>query len=107
MNLNYIKSQSYTKPELVDTTSSKKVVYLHQNITEVIATDEQSDENRIYYEYEEAKLTKEEYEQYLDELSSTETLEDIESLKTENQTLTEQIDMLMNCVLEMSELVYV
>ena len=106
MKLNYIKSQSSVYPTLIDTTSSKKYVYLRQNVVEK-QTEETDEETHIYYEYEEAKLTKEEYEQYLDELSSTETLEDIESLKTENQTLTEQIDMLMNCVLEMSELVYV
>ena len=101
-----MKSQSSVYPILIDTTSSKKYVYLRENVIE-IESDNTDGETYTYYEYDEAKLTKEEYEQYLDELSSTETLEDIESLKTENQTLTEQIDMLMNCVLEMSELVYV
>ena len=33
-------------------------------------------------------------------------LEIIENLKTENQALLEQVDMLTNCVLEMSEVVY-
>ena len=101
-----MKSQSSVYPILIDTTSSKKYVYLRENVIE-IESDNTDGETYTYYEYDEAKLTKEEYEQYLKELSSTETLEDIESLKTENQTLTEQIDMLMNCVLEMSELVYV
>ena len=35
MKLNYIKSQSSIKPELVDTTSSKSTVYLRKNIVEV------------------------------------------------------------------------
>ena len=68
MTLNYIKSQSSVKPDLVDTTSSKVVVYLRQNIVENIKTDEMSGEETVFYEYEEAKLTKEEYQEYLKEL---------------------------------------
>ena len=68
MRLNYIKSQSSVKPDLVDTTSSKVVVYLRQNIVENIKTDEMSGEESVFYEYEEAKLTKEEYQEYLKEL---------------------------------------
>ena len=68
MKLNYIKSQSSVKPDLVDTTSSKVVVYLRQNIVENIKTDEISGEETVFYEYEEAKLTKEEYQEYLKEL---------------------------------------
>ena len=68
MKLNYIKSQSSVKPELVDTTSSKVVVYLRQNIVENIKTDEMSGEETVFYEYDEAKLTKEEYQEYLKEL---------------------------------------
>ena len=69
MKLNYIKSQSSVKPDLVDTTSSKAVVYLRQNIVENIKTDEMSGEETTFYEYEEAKLTKQEYQEYLKELS--------------------------------------
>ena len=68
MKLNYIKSQSSVKPDLVDTTSSKVVVYLRQNIVENIKTDEMSGEQTVFYEYEEAKLTKQEYQEYLKEL---------------------------------------
>ena len=68
MKLNYIKSQSSVKPDLVDTTSSKVVVYLRQNIIENIKTNEISGEETIFYEYEEAKLTKQEYQEYLKEL---------------------------------------
>ena len=68
MKLNYIKSQSSVKPDLVDTTSSKVVVYLRQNIVENIKTDEMSGEETVFYEYEEAKLTKSEYQEYLKEL---------------------------------------
>ena len=68
MRLNYIKSQSSVKPDLVDTTSSKVVVYLRQNIVENIKTDEMSGKETVFYEYEEAKLTKAEYKEYLKEL---------------------------------------
>ena len=68
MKLNYIKSQSSVKPDLVDTTSSKVVVYLRQNIVENIKTDEMSGEETVFYEYEEAKLTKVEYQEYLKQL---------------------------------------
>ena len=68
MKLNYIKSQSSVKPDLVDTTSSKVVVYLRQNIVENIKTDEMSGEETVFYEYEEAKMTKQEYQEYLKEL---------------------------------------
>ena len=68
MKLNFIKSQSSVKPDLVDTTSSKTTVYIRQNIVENIKKDEMSGEETVFYEYEEAKLTKEEYQEYLKEL---------------------------------------
>ena len=68
MKLKYVKSQSSVKPDLVDTTSSKVVVYLRQNIVKNIKTDEMSGEETVFYEYEEAKLTKKEYQEYLKEL---------------------------------------
>ena len=68
MKLNYVKSQSSVKPDLIDTTSSKVVVYLRQNIVEKIKTSEMSGEETVFYEYEEAKLTKAEYQEYLKEL---------------------------------------
>ena len=65
MILNYTKSQSSIKPELIDTTSSKTTVYLRKNIIEINKDD---DTSTTFYEYEEAKLTKEEYQEYLKEL---------------------------------------
>ena len=101
MKLEFYKSQSSVKPELLDTTSSKKIVYIRQNIIEVQKDD------TTFYEYDEAKLSKTEYQDYLKELETTDTLEIVENLKAENQTLSEQIDMLTNCILEMSEIIYV
>ena len=68
MKLNYVKSQSSIKPELIDTTSSKTTVYIRQNIVENKKIDEMSGEETVFYEYEEAKLTKQEYQEYLKEL---------------------------------------
>ena len=68
MKLNFVKSQSSVKPDLVDTTSSKTTVYIRQNIVENIKTDEMSGKETVFYEYEEAKLTKAEYQEYLKEL---------------------------------------
>ena len=100
MKLNFIKSQSSVKPEPVDTTSSKKVVYIRQNIVEI-----QKDDTTLF-EYDEAKLTKDEYKDYLAELETQDTLKIIENLKTENKALTEQVGMLTDCILEMSEMIY-
>ena len=69
MILNYVKSQSSIKPELIDTTSSKTTVYLRQNIVEVEKTNESDNTSTTFYEYDEAKLTKQEYQEYLKELS--------------------------------------
>ena len=106
MILNYIKSQSSIKPELIDTTSSKTTVYLRKNIIEIEKTNESDDTTTIFYEYDEAKLTKEEYQEYLKELEATDALQTIEYLKAENQSLSERISMLTDCLLEMSEAVY-
>ena len=68
MKLNYVKSSWSVKPDLVDTTSSKTTVYIRQNIVENQRTDEMSGETSTFYEYQEAKLTKAEYHEYLKEL---------------------------------------
>ena len=113
MKLNFIKSQSSVKPDLVDTTSSKTTVYVRQNIVEKEKTventnseDNDATSTTVFYEYDEAKLTKEEYQEYLKELNGSDTLQTIENLKVENQNLNEQVSMLTECLLEMSETVY-
>lgn len=68
MIINYRKLESIVKPELIDTTSSKTTIYLRRNIIEKIKNDEVSKKVVTCYEYEEAKLTKTEYQQYLAEL---------------------------------------
>lgn len=67
MILKYNKSQSSVYPDLVDTTSSSETVYLRKNVIK----KEISIEDRVseIYEYDEAKLTKEEYKEYLNQLN--------------------------------------
>lgn len=105
--MNYIKSQSSVKPDLIDTTSSKSTVYVRQNIVENKKIDEMSGEETVFYDYEEVKLTNEEYAEYLKELDATNTLRTIEELKAENESLNEQVTMLTDCLLEVSEMIYV
>ena len=106
MQLIYVKSQSSVKPELIDTTSSKRTVYLRKNIVEAEKTNENDDTSATFYEYDEAKLSKEEYQEYLKELDATNTLQTIEDLKEENKSLSEQVTMLTDCLLEVSETIY-
>ncbi len=66
MKLNYRKSESSIRPELIDTASSKTSVYLRKDIVE--KTVDNDGEVINIYEYNEAKLTKAEYKEYLKEL---------------------------------------
>lgn len=66
MNVEWTTVQSSQKqmPKIVDETSSEYYVYLRRNIVEKKYNDEQSGEIHDSYEYEEAKLTHEEYKEY-------------------------------------------
>ena len=68
MKMNYAKSESTIKPELIDTTSSKTTVYIRKDIIEKERIDKETGDSTKFYEYDEAKLTKEEYQEYLKEL---------------------------------------
>lgn len=63
--MEWIKSESTIIPNIIDTTSSKTVVYLRKNIEEKHRINEMIGCATTYYEYEEAKMTKEEYAEYL------------------------------------------
>ena len=75
--MNWYKSESIVRPDEVDITSSKKVVYLRRNIVERQREDEISGETVTYYEYDEAKLSRTEYEVYLKETSNYDWFEPI------------------------------
>ena len=67
--MNWYKSESTIRSDEVDTTSSKTMVYLRRNIVEKHRESEIDGETQTYFEYDEAKLTKEEYEKYMKGLS--------------------------------------
>lgn len=77
------------------------IVYETVQITEIIKDWEFSQEK--YDELEEKRIAEEEQskadKEYQESISN-------ETLKAENQMLTEQVDMLTTCLMEMSELVY-
>lgn len=94
MMLEYKKSESTECPKLLDTTSSKRVVYMRKNVIEKQRED--ADGNaQTYYEYDEAKLTKAEYEEYRKNPDSADVGE-----------LREQVNLLTECLLEMSQILY-
>ena len=66
--MQYKKSESAEKPQLIDTISSKTTVYIRRNISKTQRTTD-SGEPYEYYEYEEAKLTRAEWEEYQKELA--------------------------------------
>lgn len=69
--MKWYKSESTEMPDEVDSTSSKIVVYLRRNIVEKQSESDTDGETQTYYEYEEAKLTKDEYDKYLKKISIT------------------------------------
>ena len=66
------------KPDEVDTTSSPTTVYLRRNIQQKEIT--QDEETITVWAYEEAQLTKEEYEEYL-ELAQIFSTPEMEQMK--------------------------
>lgn len=67
--MNWYKSESTVRPDEVDTTSSKTTIYLRRNIAEKQRGSEIDGNMQTYYEYDEARLTKREYEEYLKGIS--------------------------------------
>lgn len=105
--MRYYKSESTVNPDTVDTTSSKTSVYLRRNITE--KEREIDGHTLIYYEYEEAKLTKNEYEKYVNELNSQNIQASIQEMETKVNginDISEQIELLTECILEISQSIY-
>lgn len=105
MILNFYNSESSIKPTELDETSSNKVVYIRKNITQTTRTvkdDQESEDGNVteysytVYTYEEAKVSKEDYELY-----KTEILKDIEisGLKDQVSSLESTLDQLMSEVI--------
>lgn len=104
MILNFYNSESSVKPVELDETSSKKIVYIRRNITQTTRTvkDQEAEDGNVtessytVYTYEEAKVSKEDYELY-----KTEILKDIEisGLKDQVSSLENTLDQLMSEVI--------
>lgn len=64
-DLVYRHSESDTMPEEIDTTSSPTTVYLRKNIRTEEHTDPETGETRTVYVYDEAKVPRKDYENYV------------------------------------------
>lgn len=69
MTITWKKSSSNESPVEIDTTSSATSVYLRKNIVQSEKTDEEGNVS-IVYDYDEACLTKDEYDRYQDKLDT-------------------------------------
>lgn len=80
MILNFVKSSSTIRPADVDETSSPNVTYIHENIKEVTRQPIEGEEGEpeTYFEYDEAVLTKEEYQLYLQAQESEQLRADVD-----------------------------
>lgn len=68
--LNWKNQESLNKPAVIDTTMSKKVIYIRQNIQE-IETETTDGEKQIKYIYQEAQVTAEDYNLYIESLEAS------------------------------------
>lgn len=65
LNLDYYPSESDTMPDEIDTTSSPTTVYLRRNIRAEERKDVETGETRTVYVYDEAKISRQEYDNYM------------------------------------------
>jgi len=64
-DINYYKVINDKCPQLIDTTSSSTIVYLRKNITTEEYINNKTKETCIKYYYDEAMLSKNEYNEYI------------------------------------------
>jgi hypothetical protein len=69
MNLEFKQVNSTAKPADIDDTSSHYVVYIHKNIVEQERINEVTGEKIIEYVYDEAKIDKADYPEYLESIT--------------------------------------
>lgn len=69
--------KSNTKPEETDTTSSRVYNYYRSNIEQAEETDEMTKEKHVVYTYDEEKIRKEDWDQYLDRKASDAALQEL------------------------------
>lgn len=100
LNYKHVVGSQPEKPLEVDETSSKYSVYLRKNIVSKEVTD--NNITSTFWEYDEAILTKEEYDEYKKEIDEDKLAELIKS----NKELRESNDLLAHCVMELGQMVY-
>ena len=103
-----VQGSQDSRPESVDLTSSSRYVYLRRNIHQV-TEEQESGETVSFWEYEEAKIRQEVYATYNNITAALLTLEmndRAEAQDAVNQQLQAVGDMLTECVLEISEIIY-
>lgn len=91
-SIGFTLAESNEEPLKVDNISSSKGVYVRENIKQVKTIDETTQEEIIKYQYEEAFLT---HEQYQDYVRMQYLIEQIET-KRENEIIDEYTLELMN-----------
>ena len=64
-DLDYYPSESDTMPDETDTESSPTTVYLRKNIHTEERTDPETGETRIVFVYDEAKVSRKDYDSYI------------------------------------------
>lgn len=77
MTIQYNKAQSNQSPVLVDETSSKTSVYLRKNVVEKTVVDPETEKETKVFEYDEAVLTKAEYEIYKVETTTEQAIAEL------------------------------
>lgn len=78
----WYKAEATSAPHAVDSTSSKKYVYITRNITTEERVDEQGNTYTVWV-YEEAKIDKDFYPIYERQISDEARIADIEEVITE------------------------
>lgn len=78
----WYEGTSSVYPSLVDTTSSKKWVYVRRNIEEHEREDDEGIKEK-FYSYEEMKVPKDVYDIFRSEQDNSDRLNDIEEVLTE------------------------
>lgn len=94
-----------SRPEVVDKTSSSKYVYLRRNFQKVTRTNENSSPVTLW-QYEEAKVTQEEYAQY-DTIVMEIVRAELDAIASDQETayraISSRADDLENATCEQSE----
>ena len=94
MNMTFYPSESTKLPLEVDDKSSENFVFIRQNIREVEVEDHSSGGKFTMYRYEEAKITRIEYQQH-----------QMSVLKKENDSLKAQLAEQADALVELASLI--